>query len=274
MIVIGNFLHEKIAYLINIVVTFNIRRKEVKKVTKFMLWIAGFFILIVLFLTSQKIKEMVVSTDSLPLAGEIIVLDPGHGGRDGGAVARDPEKTEEKTITLVVAKMLRHYLEQAGAIVYLTREEDVDLADDDLGKGVSRKSQDIRRRLKFIHDQEADLFLSIHLNSLPSPRWRGAQTFYYPSLPENKQLATFIQEEIILNLENTSRAPLQLNQVYLLKHAKVPGALVELGFLSNEEERELLKQGKYQKKLAISLYRGILRYIETPVSEEDELERM
>src|SRR5699024_10919436 len=97
-----------------------------------------------------------------------IVLDPGHGGQDGGAVAKDEEKTEEKSITLEVAKMTRHYLEQAGAIVYLTREKDTDLADHSLRGLSKRKSQDIRRRLEFIHDKDADLFISIHLNSLPS----------------------------------------------------------------------------------------------------------
>lgn len=188
-----------------------------------------------------------MTVEQLPLAGHVIVLDPGHGGQDGGAVAKDKERTEEKEITLEIAKMLRIYLEQAGAIVYLTRETDTDLADPEMRGFSNRKSQDIRRRLQFIHDSEADFFLSIHLNALPSSRWRGAQTFFYPSFEQNKQLATTIQDEIIRQLENTTRVPLQLNNIYLLKYAKVPGALVELGFLSNPEERELLKQRTYQQ---------------------------
>src|SRR5699024_7186841 len=137
-----------------------------------------------------------------------------------GAVGKD--KTNEKEIALQVAKHTRDYLQQAGALVYMTREEDKDLAGEDfIGR---RKSEDIRNRLKFIHKKEPDLFITIHLNALTAKQWSGAQTFYYPSFPENKHLATMIQEEIIRNLENTNRAPLQMNQIYLLKHAEVPGA--------------------------------------------------
>src|SRR5690606_30803518 len=193
------------------------------------------------------------------LKGKVIVIDPGHGGKDGGAMGNDPERTAEKEITLEVAKLVRDYAEQAGAVVYLTRETDSDLADEQLRGLSNRKSQDIRRRLAFIHEKNADFFVSIHLNALPSPKWRGAQTFFYPRFKENKHLATLIQEELIRNLENTERKPLQLNHVYLLKYAKVPGALVEIGFISNEEELELLKQPSYQRKVAASIYQGMLR---------------
>lgn len=234
------------------------------------LWFVGFTILLFMIFNSSKLKSVFMTVEQLPLAGHVIVLDPGHGGQDGGAVAKDKERTEEKEITLEIAKMLRIYLEQAGAIVYLTRETDTDLADPEMRGFSNRKSQDIRRRLQFIHDSEADFFLSIHLNALPSSRWRGAQTFFYPSFEQNKQLATTIQDEFIRQLENTTRVPLQLNNIYLLKYAKVPGALVELGFLSNPEERELLKQRTYQQQLAASMYQGILRYVEDPYAEEDE----
>lgn len=233
---------------------------------RILLWVLGFLLLGMFIIYPLKVKDTLFTIETLPLGGEVIVIDPGHGGQDGGAVANDREKTEEKVITLAVAKMLRNYLEQSGAIVYLTREEDVDLADEQLRGLSNRKSQDIRRRLEFIHDKEADLFISIHLNALPSKRWRGAQTFFYPKFPENKLLATTIQDELIVNLENTDRIPLQLNQIYLLKYAKVPGALVEIGFLSNEAERELLKQTKYQQRVAASIYKGVLRYGETPIS--------
>lgn len=242
----------------------------VGKINNVLLWFVGFAILLLLIISPQKIKQTLFTTEQLPLAGQVIVLDPGHGGLDGGAVANDSEATTEKVINLEVAKMTRQYLEQAGAVVYLTRETDLDLADE-FTKGIAnRKSQDIRRRLQFIHDNEADFFISIHLNSLPSERWRGAQTFFYPRFPKNIQLATAIQDEIILNMENTKRQPLQLNTIYLLKYAKVPGALVEIGFLSNQEERELLKQRTYQQQIAASIYKGILRYVENPPATEGE----
>lgn len=246
------------------------RGSKMKRIYYLGLWLTGFIVLLLMIMYGPKLKTVFMAVEQLPLAGHVIVLDPGHGGQDGGAVAKDEERTQEKDITLEIAKMLRVYLEQAGAIVYLTRETDKDLADPEMHGSSNRKSQDLRRRLQFIHEAEADLYLSIHLNSLPSSHWRGAQTFFYPSFEQNKQLATTIQNEFIRQLENTTRVPLQLNNIYLLKYTKVPGALVELGFLSNPEERELLKKKSYQQQLAASMYLGILRYVEAPLPEEEE----
>lgn len=238
-----------------------------KRTVKISLWFIGFAVVILLIWLPVKLENPLFHFN-LPLKGKVIVIDPGHGGKDGGAMGNDPERTAEKEITLEVAKLVRDYAEQAGAVVYLTRETDSDLADEQLRGLSNRKSQDIRRRLAFIHEKNADFFVSIHLNALPSPKWRGAQTFFYPRFKENKHLATLIQEELIRNLENTERKPLQLNHVYLLKYAKVPGALVEIGFISNEEELELLKQPSYQRKVAASIYQGMLRYVEEPLPEE------
>jgi len=239
----------------------------VKRTVKISLWFIGFAVVILLIWLPVELENPLFHFN-LPLKGKVIVIDPGHGGKDGGAMGNDPERTAEKEITLEVAKLVRDYAEQAGAVVYLTRETDSDLADEQLRGLSNRKSQDIRRRLAFIHEKNADFFVSIHLNALPSPKWRGAQTFFYPRFKENKHLATLIQEELIRNLENTERKPLQLNHVYLLKYAKVPGALVEIGFISNEEELELLKQPSYQRKVAASIYQGMLRYVEEPLPEE------
>ncbi len=235
-----------------------------------MLWLVGVFVLgylIQLPITNQ-LSFNVGSSFSLPLSGKTIVIDPGHGGPDGGAVGKDD--TQEKDISLEVSKKVQKYLQQVGAIVYLTRETDKDLASPDV-KGLSkRKSEDIRNRLAFINKKEADFFITLHLNALPSSKWRGAQTFYNPLKDENKHLAEMIQAELIRNLENTNRAALAINNVYLLKHAEVPGALVEIGFLSNAEERELLKDSDYQQKVAASIYKGILRYITEEIKDEGE----
>ncbi len=239
-----------------------------KKYLRATLWILGLLLLILLIQYPIKKGELMWRTVPLPLAGKTIVIDPGHGGFDGGAVGKD--KTSESEIALQVSKYTRDYLQQAGAVVYLTREEDIDLAGENFeGR---RKSADIRNRLKFIHEKEPDFFLTIHLNALPSKRWSGAQTFYYPSFPENKYLATMIQEEIIRNLENTTRVPLQMNHIYLLKHAEVPGALVEIGFLSNDAELELLKDKKYQEQMSASIYKGIIRYLTEEMEEENNTE--
>lgn len=238
-----------------------------KRMTKVVFWLLGLALLVFLIQIPMN-KSQDVAKFTLPLSGKVIILDPGHGGPDGGAAGKDG--TTEEAITLSVSKKLRTYLQEAGATVYLTREEDKDLASDET-KGLSRrKSEDIRNRLNFIHDHKADIFLSIHLNALPSTRWRGAQTFYYPSKDENKHLAKMIQSEIIRNLENTNREALAKTEMYLLKHAEIPGALVEIGFLSNVDERELLKQENYQDKMAASIYEGVLRYTTEEIKAEDD----
>lgn len=239
-----------------------------KRYQKVLLWIAGVLLLIIFI--QYPINRAIPNWKAIPqpLAGQTIVIDPGHGGADGGASGKNGIK--EKEITLKMSKKVREYAEQAGAIVHMTREKDEDLAAKET-KGLSRrKSEDIRNRLAFIHEQEADFFVTIHLNAIPDGRWSGAQTFYYPQFPQNEHLAKMIQEEIKGNLQNTDRTPLAINNIYLLKHAEVPGALVEVGFLSNDKERQLLEDSKYQEQMATSIYQGMLRYIVEEMEEEAE----
>lgn len=194
---------------------------------------------------------------NLPLSGRIIVLDPGHGGPDPGAVQGE---AIEKDISLSVSLKLRDYLQQQGALVVMTRETDIDLADKEL-KGYSRrKVQDLKRRLELINHSEADFFASIHLNAIPSSKWKGAQTFYSGHFKESKRGARFIQEELRRNLENTNREAKTSDSIYIVKNAEIPGVLVEIGFLSNPTEREMLRQDEYQEQVAASIYQGIMRY--------------
>lgn len=197
------------------------------------------------------------STWNLPLSGKVIVIDPGHGGPDGGAVGGD---VIEKDIALDISIHLRDYLQEAGAIVYMTREKDKDLASSDTSGLSRRKSEDLKARAKLINNADADYFVSIHLNAIPSSRWRGAQVFFHPSNKKSEKGSKFIQDEIRKVLENTNRLAKPISNVYLLKATDVPGSLVEVGFLSNPEERDLLQSEEYQKKMSATIYRGILRY--------------
>jgi N-acetylmuramoyl-L-alanine amidase len=223
--------------------------------------------LVILFFILQydyfKTKESWNSW-SLPLSGQIILLDPGHGGPDGGA---GEEGALEKDIALSVSKKLRDYLQEQGALVIMTREEDKDLAEDGTRGYSRRKVEDLKMRLAMINESEANFFVSVHLNSIPSQKWSGAQTFYAPQLKENAKAAKFIQDELRINLENTDRKAKPLSSVYILKNAKKPGVLVEVGFLSNPTEKQLLKNEEYQEKVAASIYKGMLRYF----SNENEL---
>ncbi|WP_216831054.1 N-acetylmuramoyl-L-alanine amidase CwlD [Alkalihalobacterium elongatum] len=212
----------------------------------------------------QFISDDSWSTWQLPLSGKVIILDPGHGGPDGGAMSK--AGLLEKDVTLEIALDLRDYLQEAGALVLMTREEDKDLADKDVKKIRHRKVQDLKRRVELINGSDGDMFVSIHLNAIPSPKWKGAQTFYNRTIEENEYIAKFVQDEIRRNLENTHRVAKPIGNVYLIKQAITPGVLVEVGFLSNPEEAQLLESEKYQQKVAASIYQGILRYYsEEPV---------
>lgn len=194
---------------------------------------------------------------NLPLSGKVILIDPGHGGPDGGA---GDEGALEKDIALKISLKMKDFLEGQGALVLMTREEDKDLANKSTRGYSKRKTEDLKKRLEFINKSEADFFISVHLNSIPSPRWSGAQTFYAPHHKENARAAKFIQDEFKKNLQNTTREAKPINNVYIIKHAKRPGVLVEVGFLSNPAEKANLKKDSYQDKLAESIYLGVLRY--------------
>ncbi|GAA0323628.1 N-acetylmuramoyl-L-alanine amidase CwlD [Bacillus carboniphilus] len=232
-------------------------------------WVIFSIGVVVLFFIVQFDIKNDESWDSwnLPLTGKIIYLDPGHGGVDPGA---SKENVIEKDVALNIAFKLRDFLQQQGALVLMTREADIDLADANT-KGYSRrKSEDLHKRLKLINDSEADLFLSIHLNAIPSSRWSGAQTFYGPRYKESEEAAKYIQGELTRNLENTTRQAKEINNVFLMKHAEKPGVLVEVGFLSNSVERGNLQNEAYQEMLAASIYKGVLRYFSEYDDEDKE----
>lgn len=196
---------------------------------------------------------------SMPLAGKTVVIDAGHGGIDGGAVSKSG--VIEKDINLAIALYLRDYLQESGAAVVLTREGDYDLAGQDTQMIRKRKTEDLLKRVSVIQNSGASMAVSIHMNSIPSAQWSGAQTFYYPNHQDNVLLATLIQDEIKRNLANTTRVPAKKKGVYVLEAVKtIPTALVEVGFLSNPGESARLADSEYQKKVAASVYQGILRY--------------
>ena len=188
---------------------------------------------------------------NLPLAGKVIIIDPGHGGIDGGATFSG---VIEKNITLPISMKLRDYLQEQGALVLMTREKDEDLADS--GSIRERKRADLMKRTQFINNSAADLYISVHANAFPQGNSKGAQTFYSPKYSENKQLAKLIQAEFISGLKNTKRQAKPLESVYLVKNATKPGVLVEVGFLSNDEERLKLQSKLYQDDVALSIYTG------------------
>ena len=186
------------------------------------------------------------------LAGKIIYLDPGHGGRDPGA---NYLNIKESDINLSICLILREKLEMAGATVYLTREGDYDLSSIYTKK---HKRSDLNNRIKLINNSKADIYISIHLNATPSNKWYGTQVFYDKVNKENKIIA-----EIISNNLNTKRKYQKLEGMYLNKNLKVPGVLIEAGFISNYNDRIKLMDKEYQEKLSEQIVDGIIEYFNT-----------
>ena len=191
------------------------------------------------------------------ISGRTIVIDAGHGGIDPGAVSRGG--VLEKDITLAIAKELEYLLKRAAVYVILTRQGDYDLADSSETNLLTRKRQDLDGRVKIAADAKADLYLSIHANYFPSPRWSGAQTFFYEGSSEGQHLAKTLQTELVKELGPNNRLA-QPGDFRVLRKAKMPAAMVEVGFLSNPREAELLSQADYQRKVATAIFQGLLRY--------------
>ncbi|MGG3571044.1 N-acetylmuramoyl-L-alanine amidase CwlD [Bacillus gobiensis] len=228
-----------------------------KKRLKWFVFLIGFVALLFIF-QYQFTNDSSWKPWNLPLSGKIIYLDPGHGGPDGGASGSD---LQEKDIALNVSLKIKDYLQEQGALVLMTREDDRDLAPAEMKGYSKRKAEDLRSRVKMINESEADMYLSIHLNAIPSAKWSGAQSFYYGKYEENEKLAKFVQDELRRNLENTDRKAKRIHGIYLMQNVTKPGSLVEIGFLSNPGEAKQLSQPNYQDQIAASIYEGILRYL-------------
>lgn len=192
--------------------------------------------------------------NTLPLKNKVIYLDPGHGGLDPGAMYKS---VKEKDINLEISNTLKKLLEENGATVYLTRDGDYDLS---VPNTINRKRSDLSRRSNIINKSECDMFLSIHLNAESTGTWSGAQVFYDDINEENEKIAKIMQQLFKDNL-NTNRKYKESTDLYLQKRIKRPGVLVELGFLSNANDRYLLKQKFYQKKVSNIMMQGIIKYL-------------
>lgn len=200
---------------------------------------------------------------------KVIILDAGHGGIDPGSLS-DDEKILEKDINLEITLKLKKLLESSGALVFLTREEDVSLYEEKEGKTTRQKyNENLKNRKQMIKDVGADMFVSIHLNKFEDAKYYGAQTFYPEGHDDSKQLANLIQQEMKRIIDNTNNREIKAsNDLYLLKDNQISSVLIECGFLSNEKEAQLLTQSEYQDKVAWSIYVGIQQYFSQLESEK------
>lgn len=205
---------------------------------------------------TQRAAAPVVS-DSL--AGLNVVLDPGHGGYDGGARARE-SGVWEKELNLQIAQAIRTALTERGAAVTLTRTEDICLSGE--GNGKARKRADLQKRLDIAESAGADVFLSIHLNEYRDRSENGPQVFYQRGAEAGRLLAGCLQETLVSALRPAKVREANAGDYYVLRNTALPAALVECGFLSNAAEEKLLLDEAYHRRIAQAVADGLENWLE------------
>ena len=208
------------------------------------------FSIIILLISATIINSKVSAM--LPLSGKIIIIDPGHGGKDPGSITND---TYESTINLEISKKLQIELIKNGAEVILTRDGNYDLSSPN---AKWRKKSDFDNRINLINNSNANIYLSIHLNYLTNPNYYGPQVFYQHET--DKKLANIIQTKLNTQL-NTNREIKKIpSRTYMYDKLKINGVLIECGFLSNQKELENLKNSNYQKTIATIIKDALIEY--------------
>lgn len=186
-----------------------------------------------------------------------VVIDAGHGGIDPGKVGIN--NALEKDINLSIAMKVKQYLEQQDIKVVMTRQDDKGLYQE---SDSNKKVCDMKARLKLIEDTNPLLAVSIHQNSYPEESVNGVQVFYYKDSVQGEKAALLMQEQMIQTLKpKKERVAKENGSYYLLKKTSVPIIIIECGFLSNQNEAQLLTTEEYQNHVAWAIHMGILRYI-------------
>jgi len=185
-----------------------------------------------------------------PLTGRVILVDPGHGGTDGGARARQ-SGIWEKELNLQVACQVRYALEEMGAQVIMSRETDMEYS--------QNKRQDLTARLDLARQGQADMLLSIHMNEYHNAVESGPQVFYRKGQEHSRLLAGALQEALIDGLQPVKKRA-ALSGDYFMLSLDIPSVLVECGFLSNAAEESLLRNAAYQQKIGKAIAKGVAAY--------------
>lgn len=187
-----------------------------------------------------------------PYRKEVIVIDPGHGGKDPGARSLSKPPLLEKRLTLTCAHIVKHSLEALGYKPLLTRKADHSLT---LGD-----------RVEFCQANQPDIFVSIHFNSAPNEDAHGIEVFFYPSKedPKRAKLSEDLAQAILRRSIEWTGAKNRLvkkGDFHVIRQTDVPAILIEGGFLTNEHELAKLKNPHYLKRLGLGIAKGIDDYL-------------
>lgn len=205
----------------------------------------------IIFLSQTAGERLYEQVSGKADAGNLVVIDSGHGGKDPGKVGVNG--VNEADVNLKIAQKLKKILEAKGVTVIMTREDEGSLA--------GSKSEDMQKRVSIINEKKPALAVSVHQNSYSSEEVHGAQVFYYTNSAEGEKAARIMQEAL-LDVDGDNKRKEKANDTYyMLKRTDVPVIIVECGFLSNRAEADLLVTEEYQDRLAEAIAKGILEYM-------------
>lgn len=215
--------------------------------------------LLSLFSNISKTTETIDATDKVQVKKIKVLIDPGHGGIDQGA--KGDLGIGEAPLTLAISEKLMGFLEGSGFDVEMTRYEDEGLYSLKSKTIRAKKNEDLANRVKMINESEADLTVSIHLNSFPQKQYYGAHVFYQNNSQQGKAAADILQDSLksILD-ESNKRVPQIKKGIKIMDDTDVTVVLIECGFLSNNAEEKKLVSDEYQEKTAWAIYVGLIKY--------------
>lgn len=217
-------------------------------------------LILVLTITFGKFQSVMEPSQNNNNRVNVIMIDPGHGGVDGGAVGYDG--VVEKTINLSISQKLKDLFEFCGFHVIMTREDDRSIHDAGSKSIREKKISDIHNRSHLLAEHPEALFISIHQNKFEQEKYSGTQVFFSKNNEKSKLLAQFIQTNVkdLLQPDNTRGIKPAGKNLYILYHATAPSVMVECGFISNKNEAALLQNDQYQGKMAFAIFCGAMDY--------------
>lgn len=227
----------------------SIEIREVLHMNSYYKWIPGYCLILLLTLLAAHFgsRAVTVMAESRPPERRCtIIIDPGHGGVDGGATSCTG--ILESRFNLEIGLRLNDLFRFLGFSTKMIRTEDISVYTE--GDTIAaKKMSDLRQRVQMTNEAENPLLLSIHQNNFPDGRYSGAQVFY-AGTEGSQSLAKALQSGFLKHLNPGSRRQeKKSSSVYLMEHIRCPGVLIECGFLSNPEEEAKLRSPEYQKKL-------------------------
>lgn len=189
---------------------------------------------------------------NLSLFDKVIVVDPGHGGSDTGAIG--PSGVKEKDVTLAISQELKSLLEKDGIKVILTRTKDQDVYG-----AFASPNQELQARVDIANKAHADLFISVHVDAYDDKSAGGTTTYYFDKTDQDDQLARCVENSLNSQLHLIDRGD-RSNDLYVLENTNMPAVLTEVAYISNPLEEKLVQASSFRKKAAVGIYNGIKNY--------------